>query len=118
MNASRYAAIFVVIERGKADNVVQAARNAGASGATVFFGRGTGDESHLNLFKIQVESMKEVVFTIVPEHLAREVIAAISAAASLSRPGTGILFSMPVDFLVGLEYRDTTEEHTSVNPGA
>jgi len=113
MNSVKNKAIFVVIERGKADNVIRAARKAGASGATVFFARGTGEQAHLNLFKIQVESMKEVVLTIVPEHLAQNVIAAMSTAANLNRPGTGILFSMPVDGLIGLEYLDTPEGHAS-----
>jgi len=109
MSTAKSKAVFVVIERGKADNVIRAARSAGASGATILFARGTGDQAHLNLFKIQIESMKEVVLTIVPEHLAQGVIAAISATANLHRPGTGILFSMPVDCLIGLEYLDAPD---------
>lgn len=108
----QYMAVFVVIERGKADKVIQAARDAGASGGTIFFARGTGDAAHLSLFKIQVEAMKEVVFTIVPKPLASDVIAAMSAAGSLNRPGTGILFSMPVDCLIGLEYLAAAENIT------
>lgn len=106
MHKAKPIAIFVVIERGKADVVIRAARCAGASGATVFFARGTGGQVHMNLFKIEVEPMKEVVLTIVPEHLAQDVIAAMSAAAHLNRPGTGILFSMPIESLIGLEYID------------
>lgn len=110
MSCAKNKAIFVVIERGKADKVIRAAISAGASGATVFFARGSGDLAHLNLFKMQVEAMKEVVLTIVPETLAQAVIAAMSSAVDLSRPGTGILFSMPVDSLIGLEYLFTPKD--------
>ena len=40
--------IIAVVERGKADKIVVKAKDAGAKGATVFYGRGTG-ESELNI---------------------------------------------------------------------
>lgn len=35
--------IVAIVERGKADKIVESAKDAGASGATVFYGRGTGE---------------------------------------------------------------------------
>ena len=34
--------IVAIVERGKADKVVNAAKKAGATGATIFYARGTG----------------------------------------------------------------------------
>jgi len=101
------ALIVVVVERGKADAIVAAAREAGASGATVFFARGTGTKEHLSFFRIQVDAMKEVVLLLARQSQLRAIVGAITSAGRLTEPGTGILFTVPVGLIVGLEYLET-----------
>ena len=40
-------AICAIVERGKADGIVGQGKKAGAEGATVFYGRGTGEKEFL-----------------------------------------------------------------------
>ena len=39
--------IVAIVERGKADKIVEKAKEAGAKGATIIYGRGTGQSEAL-----------------------------------------------------------------------
>ncbi len=94
--------IVAIVERGKADRLVEAAHKAGANGATVLFARGTGTDEHLNLLRIKVDSMKEVVLILVTEAQTQQVFDAVIKAGRLNEPGKGIVFTLPVGMAVGL----------------
>ena len=53
--------IVAVVERGKADKVVESAKKAGANGATIFYGRGTGESEVKKFLSIHVEASKEII---------------------------------------------------------
>lgn len=102
-----YVAIFVIVERGKADHVVDEAKKAGAFGATVFYGRGTGEKEFKKFFNLNVESSKEIIIILTPANEKGPIKEALVRAGKLDDPGTGILFTVPVGDLVGLHYRDS-----------
>ncbi|MDF7806055.1 P-II family nitrogen regulator [Pontiellaceae bacterium B12219] len=104
MNQNKYAAVVAIVERGKADHLVEAARKAGATGATVFFARGTGTDEHLSFFRLQVDAMKEVALILAPQTHVEEILSAVTAAGELSEPGKGIVFTLPVGEIIGLDY--------------
>lgn len=104
-----YIAIFVIVERGKADHVVEEAKKAGAFGATVFYGRGTGEKEFKKFFNLNVESSKEIIMILTPNGEKKPIIDAVVRAGKLDDPGTGILFTVPVGDLIGLHYRSNLE---------
>ncbi len=53
--------IVAIVERGKADAVVEKAKKAGADGATILYGRGTGQSEALRFFNLHIEASKEVI---------------------------------------------------------
>jgi nitrogen regulatory protein PII len=83
-------AIFAVVERGKADHLVEKAKKAGAKGATILYGRGT---------------TKEVIIILAEKEHVEAIQKALIEAGRLDEPGTGILFSVPVLHLTGLKHR-------------
>ena len=57
--------ITCIVQRGTAEAAVQAARKAGAQGATLFYARGTGvRQSHLGILGVTVSSEKEVIYIV------------------------------------------------------
>lgn len=99
-------ALFAIVERGQADHVVDKAKEQGAEGATVFYGRGTGQEEFKRFFHhLQVESSKEIILILVKEEQVDRILGAVVKAAKLTEPGKGIAFTLPVSNLVGLEFR-------------
>lgn len=97
--------IVGVVERGRADQVVDAAKKAGAAGATIFYGRGTGESEVKKFLNMHVESSKEVIIILSEVKDVKEILDAMVKAGDLEKPGTGIIFTMPVDGLIGLHHR-------------
>ncbi len=102
--------IITIIERGKAEYVVKKAKEAGAKGATVLYGRGTGTHEAHQLFNIHIESSKEIIIILVEKDKMKPIYDAIVEAGKLNEPGAGIIFTVPVENLLGLQYRDSIQE--------
>lgn len=93
--------IISIVNRGYAGEVMDAAKAAGAQGGTVLRARGTGDDATAHFYKITVEPEKEVVLLVVRRDVRTEVVRAICKAAGLKTTGRGIVFSLPVDDVIG-----------------
>ncbi|MGI6131880.1 MAG: P-II family nitrogen regulator [Bacillota bacterium] len=94
--------IVTIINKGWADEIVEAARSAGAEGGTVLYGRGTGVHERKTFFGILIEPEKEVVLTLIPRERTQPVLQAITKAGQLERPGTGIAFALDVSQVAGI----------------
>lgn len=102
--------IVGVVERGGANKVVDAAKAAGAAGATIFYGRGTGESEVKKFLNIHVEASKEVIILLTEAEKYRDIMKAMIKAGELKKPGTGIIFSLGVEDLVGLHHRGDFED--------
>lgn len=102
--------IVTIVAKGKASAVTDAARQAGAEGGTIVYGRGTGIHERMRLFNIPIEPEKEIVLTLVPEEITERVTQAIDEATALSEPGQGIAFVLPTKRVLGIVHR-MAEQH-------
>lgn len=94
--------IVTIVNRGEAARVVQASLKAGAEGATILHGRGSGIHEQAKLFGIPIEPEKDVVLTLLPEDRTNVVLEAICQAVDLREPGRGIAFVLPVKSVAGI----------------
>jgi nitrogen regulatory protein PII len=97
-----YKAIFVIVNRGLADDVLEAAESAGSTGGTVMHGRGFGSKEKETLFGIKIEPEKELVLIISKATKTEAIINAIAEKINVHEPNTGIIFVMDVDRTLGL----------------
>lgn len=93
--------IITIVQRGYAHDVVEAAKSAGAQGATVLHGRASGEGDVRRFYGITVEPQKDVVLMLVRTETVSDVMRAICARAGLKTAGLGISFSLPVTDVVG-----------------
>ena len=91
------ALITCIIQRGMGDAIVQAATEAGAQGATVYYAKGTGVRERLGVLGVAVEVEKEVVNIIVSQEQKNLVFNSIYLAGQLDTPGMGIAYITPLD---------------------
>ena len=94
--------IVTIVKKGKADMIVEAAREAGARGGTILHGRGVGIHENKKILGIPIEPEKEIVFTLIAEELADQVLSAIITAGNLNQPGKGICFVLDVEKVLGV----------------
>lgn len=97
-----HVAIVAIVERGKADGVVKKAIEAGAPGATIFFGRGSGEHTFAFFRSLEIESSKEVIIIVTPRERKTPIYDAVVEAGHIHTPGKGIVFTFPVEDVDGL----------------
>ena len=95
-------AIVVIVERGKANAIVKKASEAGARGATIAFGRGSGEHLFSFFRSLQIEPSKEIILIISPKEKTEELFEVIVDAAHIREPGKGIAFTVPIGHLAGM----------------
>lgn len=98
--------IVAIVERGKADYIVKRAKKAGAQGATILYGRGTGESEIKKFLDIHIESSKEIILILTEKQKYKAIFDEIVDAGKLKEPGTGIIFTIPINDLIGLHYRE------------
>lgn len=85
------------------DDVVDAMKEAGATGATVIPAKGTGIHEAKSFFGLHIEEQTEIIIFLVEEHIVDKLMKVIANAGKFKNPGTGIAFVLPIEHLVGLE---------------
>lgn len=97
-----YEAIVVIVERGKANAIVKKASEAGAKGATIAYGRGSGEHLFSFFRSMQIEPSKELILIITTKEKLDEIFAVVTEAARVREPGKGIAFTVPINNLCGM----------------
>ena len=99
---SMYKAIFTVVEKGQAENVIDAAGKAGARGGTIINARGSGIHETRKIFDMDIEPEKEFVLILAETGTAEAVAGAIRADLKIDEPGKGIIFMLDINEAYGL----------------
>lgn len=99
----KFKLIVAAVKPQLTDPVVSAAKSAGATGATTIGGRGTGIHEAKTFFGLTLEAQTDLVLFLLEEHLVAPVVTAISTAGEFKKPGTGILFVLPIEHVAGLD---------------
>ena len=100
----RFKLIIVFVEDAKTEDVMEASRQAGATGATVITNaRGEGLKTHKTFLGMTLETQRDVVLLLVEEHRARHILERIGSVGEFdTNPGTGIAFQIDVEDAVGV----------------
>lgn len=98
---SKVVMIIALVDKGNTDLVMDAARSAGASGGTVLRAKGTGAKI-AKFFGVTISEEKEIVHIIAVREARDSIMKAIMEKAGNNTSAHGVLFSLPVDSVVGL----------------
>ena len=93
--------ITCIVQRGKAEKVVAAALEAGAPGATYYYGRGTGVRQKLGVLSKLIVPEKEIILVVTKKDQTETVFNAIVKAAKLDKKGQGLAYIHEIDRAVG-----------------
>ena len=109
--------IVALVEDDKTDQIMKAARKAGATGATVLEeARGQGLKVSRTFFGLNLETQRDMLLFLVEEHLSRNILETIAQMGQFDEiPGAGIAFQIDVEDAVGVarqvtELKDVVEE--------
>ena len=99
--------IIAFVEDSKTETVMEAARDAGATGATVISNaRGEGMKKSKTFLGLSLETQRDVLMFLVEEHLSRQILETVCDMGELDEtPGTGIAFQVDVEDAVGVAHQ-------------
>ncbi len=97
-----YEVLYTIVEKGLGQQVVDAALEAGSTGATIISARGSGIHENIKFFAMNIEPEKEIVMVIINKSKAEAVTSSIRSAMDIDEPGKGILFTLDANRVTGL----------------
>ena len=96
--------IVSIVNQGYSDELMNTAREAGASGGTVINARGQVHEGPVKFFGISVQEEKEFIIILTSREKKVGIMRAICETHGINSKAQGIVFSLPVDNVMGLSF--------------
>ncbi|HEC13137.1 MAG TPA: P-II family nitrogen regulator [Acidiferrobacteraceae bacterium] len=96
--------IISLVDDDKTDAIMDAAREAGATGATVInHARGEGLKPSKTFFGLELETQRDMLIFLVEEHLSRKILEKVAEVGKFDENvGSGIAFQIDVDDVIGV----------------
>ena len=106
----RFKVILALVNDDYQEEVINSAKEAGATGVTILNARGEGIHKHKSFFGLSMETQKDMLLFLVEDFRSNDIMDAIYQAGHLDEHGNGIAFSWMVERAIGLESQLPTME--------
>jgi len=105
--------IMALVSDDTTSAVMDAAREAGATGATIITSvRGEGLKPEKTFLGLELSAQRDVLMFLVAAPRAREILETIAKAGQFDeKPGTGIAFQVAIEDAVGLKSQEAAILH-------
>ncbi|MGA0265290.1 MAG: P-II family nitrogen regulator [Lysobacterales bacterium] len=99
--------IIIMVEDDRTQSVLDASREAGATGYTVLNqARGEGVNPAKTFLGLSIDSQVDVILMLAEEHLSRDIMEAIAQAGEFEgSSGAGIAFQIDVEDAIGVRHQ-------------
>jgi nitrogen regulatory protein PII len=103
----RFKLILAFVDDDKTDALLDAARNAGATGATIINNaRGEGLKKARGIFGMEITTQRDVLLFLVEEHHCRRILETIAEVGEFDdSSGTGIALQLDVEDALGVKHQ-------------
>lgn len=111
MTTDQHEVIFAIVNAGFAEDVMDIAREQGATGGTILNARGVVREEAAAFFGITLHQDKEILMMVVDKKIRDGVLTAIYKQMGMEKKARGIAFSLPVSDVAGLTLPEKGDEN-------
>lgn len=94
------------------DTIRDIAADAGVGGVTVIAGRGTGMDEKKSFFGLTVEGQQAILLYVLEKRLALRVMKSVSKHPEVC--GNALAFTMPIDHISGISYKEIEKFEESI----
>ena len=101
--------VIAVVNEKYSDTALEAARAAGATGATIFHTRSADNSKIEQAMGTAIPEETDTLFFLTSSEYKLKIMEAVRDSAGLKTEGSAVIFSMPVDDLVGIGRFDAGE---------
>ena len=96
--------IIAAVNQGYSDELMIAAREAGAFGGTIVSGRSQTDRGAVKFLGISVQDEREIILILSTKEKKLPIMRAIAENRSAKSRAQGLVFSLPAENVMGLSY--------------
>lgn len=97
-----YHSITIIVDKGKGEEVIEAATKAGSKGGTIINARGSGIHETSKVFSMEIEPEKEVVIILSEIEKTDTIVESIRRELKIDEPGNGIIYVQNVNKAYGI----------------
>lgn len=99
----KFQLIVAAVKPDLTDALIDAAKEVGATGATIIPARGVGVHEAASFFGLNLEAQTDLILFLLEKSIVDPVLEALSTTGKFQEPGTGIAFVLPVETTAGME---------------
>lgn len=103
MSDIKHSMIAVVVNQGYSENVMEAARAAGAGGGTVVPSRRIGNDQAMGFWGMSIQNEKDMILIVADNENKLKIMQTIGEKCGMHSEAQGIVVSLPIDAVIGLE---------------
>ena len=98
---SKFECIMTIVDGGYSEYVIDAAKEAGAKGATIINGRGSTPNESDNFYKLNIQPDKQIVLILCKDNQTKKIVESISAKTGIHTKYHSLSFVLPVEQAIG-----------------
>jgi nitrogen regulatory protein PII len=99
----RFKVIIALVNDDYQDEVIEAAKKAGATGVTILNARGEGVHDQKAFLGLKIEAQRDLLLFLVEDFICDAIMDAIYKSGRFDKHGNGIAFCWTVDRAIGME---------------
>ena len=99
----KFKLIVAAVKPDLTDDLIDAAKEVGATGATIIPARGVGVHEARSFFGLHLEAQTDLILFLLEEIIVDSVLQTLATTGKFREPGTGIAFVLPVEKTAGLD---------------
>ena len=101
----KFAVLFAILAEDLEEKAIDVAKKAGAGGVTLMDARGIGAKEKKTFFGLTYEGAQTVLICVLEKKLSLAVMKALTVELELAKHSKGVVFTVPLDHIAGIDTR-------------
>jgi nitrogen regulatory protein PII len=101
----KFAGLIAIIAEDLEEKAIDVAKQAGAGGMTILNARGIGAAEKKTFFGLTYQGTQTVILCVLERKLALIVMKALTEELELKRHSKGVVFTVPLEHIAGIDTR-------------
>ncbi len=99
----KFSVLVAMLAEDMEERAIDVAKKAGAGGVTLINARGIGAEEKKTFFGLTYEGSQSVLLFVLERSLSLKVMKALTRELELKEHSKGVVFTVPVEHIAGIE---------------
>ncbi len=103
MSEAKHSLVAVIVNQGYSAEVIEKAREAGATGGTIVNTRRVGNSEVMGFWGMSAQEEKEVLLILTQKENKLKIMQTVSESFGIRSEAKGVVLSVPVDSVIGID---------------